>query len=101
MGLLLNQSSGLVSQDTAEIIGIWLALPGNIFLALIAIVLIPLVFSSIVGGLSGASSGNELRSVGLRLGRVILATTTIAAAIGVALAQWLRPGLPCPVGLAG
>ena len=93
LGLLLNQSSGLVSQDTAEIIGIWLALPGNIFLALIAIVLIPLVFSSIVGGLSGASSGNELRSVGLRLGAFILATTTIAAAIGVALAQWLRPGL--------
>jgi Na+/H+-dicarboxylate symporter len=92
LGLLLNQSSGLVSKETAEIIGVWLALPGNIFLALIAMVLIPLVFSSIVGGLSGASSGDELKSVGLRLGAFILATTTIAAAIGVALAQWLQPG---------
>jgi len=93
LGLLLNQSSGLVSQETAEIIGVWLALPGNIFLALIAMVLIPLVFSSIVGGLSGARSGAELRSVGVRLGAFILTTTTIAAAIGVALAQWLQPGL--------
>lgn len=93
LGLLLNHSSGLVTQETAEIIGVWLALPGNIFLALIAMVLIPLVFSSIVGGLSGASSGEELRSVGFRLGAFILATTTIAAAIGVALAQWLQPGL--------
>ena len=93
LGLLLNQSSGLVSQETAEIIGVWLALPGNIFLALIAMVLIPLVFSSIVGGLSGARSGDELRSVGVRLGAFILATTTIAAVIGVALAQWLQPGL--------
>src|SRR6056297_1584713 len=93
LGLVLNQSSGFVSQDTAEVIGVWLAMPGNIFLALIAMVLIPLVFSSIVGGLSGAASGEELRSVGLRLGAFILATTTIAAAIGVALAQWLQPGL--------
>jgi Na+/H+-dicarboxylate symporter len=93
LGLVLNQSSGLVSQDTAEIIGVWLALPGNIFLALIAMVLIPLVFSSIIGGLSGAASGKELRSVGLRLGAFILVTTTIAAAIGVALVQWLQPGL--------
>ncbi|MGR3322262.1 MAG: dicarboxylate/amino acid:cation symporter [Pseudooceanicola sp.] len=93
LGLVLNQSSGLVSQETAEVMGIWLALPGNIFLALIAMVLIPLVFTSIVGGLSGAASGAELRSVGLRLGAFILGTTTIAAAIGVALAQWLQPGL--------
>lgn len=93
LGLLLNDSTGLVSQDSAEIIGVWLALPGNIFLALIAMVLIPLVFASIVGGLNGAASGEELRSVGLRLAAFILATTTLAAAIGVALAQWLQPGL--------
>ncbi|MFA8443967.1 dicarboxylate/amino acid:cation symporter [Yoonia sp.] len=93
LGLLLNQSSVLVRPDTAEIIGIWLALPGNIFLALIGMVLVSLVFSSIVGGLSGAASGRELRSVGLRLGAFILATTTGAAVLGVALAQWLQPGL--------
>ena len=97
LGLLLSESAGLVAPDTAEVIGIWLALPGRIFLALIAMVLIPLIFSSIVGGLAGAGSGEELRSVGLRLAAFILATTTVAAVIGVALAQWLQPG----TGLAG
>ncbi|PVH27247.1 dicarboxylate/amino acid:cation symporter [Pararhodobacter oceanensis] len=97
LGLLLSESAGVIDPETAEVIGHWLALPGRIFLALIAMVLVPLIFSSIVGGLSGAGSGEELRSVGLRLAAFILATATAAALIGVALAQWLRPG----VGLAG
>ncbi|WP_165937667.1 dicarboxylate/amino acid:cation symporter [Antarcticimicrobium sediminis] len=97
LGLLLSESAGLILPETAEVVGHWLALPGRIFLALIAMVLVPLIFSSIVKGLSGAGSGDELRSVGLRLAAFILATTTVAATIGVALAQWLRPG----VGLAG
>ncbi len=92
LGLLLSEPTGLMPPDTAKWVGHWLALPGQIFLALIAMVLIPLIFSSIVGGLSGAGSGNELRSVGLRLAAFILATTTAAAAIGVMLAQWLSPG---------
>ncbi len=97
LGLLLSETTGLVPPDVAEVIGLWLALPGQIFLALIAMVLIPLIFASIVGGLSGAGSGEQLRSVGLRLAAFILMTTTLAASIGVALAQWLRPG----EGLAG
>ncbi|MDX1743834.1 MAG: cation:dicarboxylase symporter family transporter, partial [Ruegeria sp.] len=54
LGLLLSEPAGFVPPDTAEIIGHWLALPGRIFLALIAMVLVPLIFSSIVEGLSGA-----------------------------------------------
>ncbi|MFX0543310.1 dicarboxylate/amino acid:cation symporter [Roseovarius sp. S4756] len=92
LGLLLSDATGWIQPDTAEMLGHWLALPGRIFLALIAMVLIPLIFSSIVGGLTGAGSGEELRSVGLRLAAFILSTTTVAAAIGVALALWLQPG---------
>ena len=92
LGLALSEGAGLVGRDTAEVLGLWLALPGRIFLALIAMVLVPLIFASIVGGLAGASSGAELRAVGLRLGGFILLTTTTAALIGVGLAQWLQPG---------
>ena len=55
-------------------------------------VLVPLIFASIVGGLNGAQSGAELRSTGLRLAAFILATTFAAAWIGVALARLLQPG---------
>ena len=92
VGLLLSEGAGLIDPELAEVIGLWLAVPGRIFLALIAMVLIPLIFSSIVGGLAGAGSGAQLRAVGLRLAGFILLTTTLAAAIGVALAQWLQPG---------
>ncbi|WP_296762699.1 dicarboxylate/amino acid:cation symporter [Sediminimonas sp.] len=92
LGLLMGEGAGLVAPGTADSIGMWLALPGRIFLALIAMVLVPLIFSSIVGGLNGAGSGAELRAVGLRLAAFIVLTSTVAAAIGVMLAQWLRPG---------
>lgn len=92
LGLLLSDATGLVEPQTAELVGLWLALPGQIFLALIAMVLVPLIFSSIVGSMNGAESGAELRAVGLRLAAFILMTTGLAAVIGVLLAQWLEPG---------
>ncbi|MCG6114720.1 MAG: dicarboxylate/amino acid:cation symporter [Mesorhizobium sp.] len=92
VGTLLSPDMGLLDAATAEQLGAWLALPGQIFLGLIAMVLVPLIFASIVGGLNGAQSGAELRSTGLRLAAFILATTLAAAWIGVALANWLQPG---------
>jgi len=91
-GAALSPEAGLLAPATAEQLGAWLALPGQVFLGLIAMVLVPLIFASIVGGLNGAQSGAELRSTGLRLAAFILATTFAAAWIGVALARWLQPG---------
>ena len=79
VGFALGPAAGLVPASTARTLGAWLALPGKLFLGLIAIVLVPLVFSSIVGGLAGTPSGNVMRRIGLRLGVFILATTAAAA----------------------
>lgn len=92
VGALLGPDFGLLAPERAEALGGWLALPGQIFLGLIAMVLVPLVFASIVQGLNGAGSGAELREIGLRLGLFIIATTLLAAWIGVGLVEWLRPG---------
>jgi Na+/H+-dicarboxylate symporter len=91
-GIALGPEAGLVSASTARTLGAWLALPGKLFLGLIAIVLIPLVFSSIVGGLAGAPSNEVMRKVGLKLGAFILVTTAVASWIGITLARLLRPG---------
>ncbi|WP_160170916.1 dicarboxylate/amino acid:cation symporter [Lutibaculum baratangense] len=100
LGIPLGPDVGWVEPRTAELIGAWLALPGQIFLGLIAMVLVPLIFASIVGGLTGASSGGELKVIGGRLAAFIVTTTFAAAWIGVLLARWLKPGdsmmLPAP-----
>lgn len=99
-GMLLGPTAGLVQPAVALMIGNWLALPGQLFLGLIAIVLVPLVFSSIVGGLAGAPSNQALRQLGVRLGLFIVGTTFLSAWIGIWLTQLIAPGrgLELPVG---
>ena len=92
VGVLLGPTGGLVPVATATTLGSWLALPGKLFLGLIAIVLVPLVFASIVGGIAGAPSNDTMRKVGTRLGLFIIVTTAVAAWIGLTLAQFFRPG---------
>jgi len=91
-GAVLGPDVGWLGPATAEAVGAWLALPGQLFLGLIAMVLVPIVFASIIGGLTGAHSGAELKSIGLRLTAFILVTTFAAASIGVGLALWISPG---------
>lgn len=91
-GAMLGPDTPWLSGQTAERLGAWLALPGRLFLALIGIVLVPLIFSSIVGGLTGARSSAELRSIGGRFAGFVLVTTFAAVWIGVLLASWLKPG---------
>lgn len=102
VGFAMGPAAGLIPPSTARTLGSWLALPGKLFLGLIAIVLVPLVFSSIVGGLNGAPSSGAMKKVGLRLGAFIVITTAAAAWIGVMLAQMFQPGrgLEAPVASA-
>lgn len=91
-GILLGPTTGWVPAATANVIGDWLALPGQLFLGLIAIVLIPLVFASIVSGLAGVPSNKAMRKLGVRLGSFIVSTTFVAAWIGIYLARIFEPG---------
>jgi len=92
VGLLLGPDLGLISRESAEVIGTWLALPGRMFLGLIGMVLVPLVVCSIILGIGGAASGEQLRQIGGRLALFIITGTAIAATLGIALAQYIRPG---------
>lgn len=91
-GFVLGPDTGLLTAQQGETLGLWLALPGQLFLGLIAMVLMPLIFASIVGGLAGAASGSELKAAGLRFGIFVLGTTVVAAWTGIVLALWLEPG---------
>ncbi|MGD8718961.1 MAG: dicarboxylate/amino acid:cation symporter [Candidatus Zixiibacteriota bacterium] len=91
-GVLLGPSAGLVSEETSRVIGDWLAIPGNIFLTLIQMIVIPLVVSSIIGGLAASENMDQLRRLGLRLVFYFLATTSLAITIGIGVSLVIAPG---------
>lgn len=91
-GIALGPSVGWVSPGVAGTVGSWLALPGQIFLALIQMIVVPLVFASIIRGIAASEDIEQLRRVGLRTVAFFVATTTVAIVIGIALAYLIEPG---------
>lgn len=91
VGILMGPDVGLVAKKQAMITAEWIALPGEIFLRLIKMVLVPLVFFSIIRGLGG-SNIKELRRVGPKFLIYLLCTTTFACVLGIGLANLLEPG---------
>ena len=92
VGYLIGPDTDLVSREASDVIASWLALPGNVFLGLISMVLVPLVIGSIIQGLNGSQSGDELRSLGSRFLVFVVVTTVLAAALGITLAERFQPG---------
>ena len=92
VGAVLGPDLDLVSRRTAALVGAWLSLPGQLFLGLVAMVIIPLLACSIILGIAGAGSGASLRALGWRLTVFIAVTTAAAAALGAALVALLTPG---------
>lgn len=92
IGILLGPSVGWVRPEVANIIGNWLALPGQLFLTLIQMIVIPLVFASVIRGLSASENLEQLRSIGIRVVIYFVVTTAIAIMIGMAVALLIKPG---------
>ncbi len=91
-GALLSEQAQLVPPNIAAVIGPWLALPGKLFLNLIALVLIPVVVISILQGINAAPHGDALKRTGVFFAAIVLITTGAAAVLGVLLAQTIQPG---------
>ena len=92
MGFVLGPELGWVSERVATTLVQWMALPGKLFLALVQMIVVPLVFASIVGGLGASDDTEQLRSLGLRAAAYFTLTTATAIAIGLGLAYTLSPG---------
>lgn len=91
IGLMLGPNANVLDRQTAVITAQWLALPGDLFLRLIKMILIPLVFFSILRGLGG-SNVKDLASIGPKFLVYLLCTTTIASSVGLLLANIIQPG---------
>ena len=92
-GLLLSPSAfALVSSETAFKIAPWIALIGNIFLALIKMIVIPLVLSSIILGITSAKSVEILRKMGLIIAPYFIFSTLFAVTLGIIITNLINPG---------
>jgi Na+/H+-dicarboxylate symporter len=91
-GVILGPSVGLVDAETGATIGSWLAFPGQLFIATIQMIVIPLVVASVVRGLAASENLEQLRKLGVRVTLFFVVTTALAAAIGLWIGGVINPG---------
>ncbi len=91
LGVLINPAMGVVSQELSASMGSWLNLPGEVFMKLVQMVMVPLIFASIISGLVSNVSDN-LKSFGIRLFLYFVFTTVVAITFGIILALIFKPG---------
>ncbi|MCA9490416.1 MAG: dicarboxylate/amino acid:cation symporter [Myxococcales bacterium] len=93
-GLLLNLagSEGLLDRHDvlfAGAVGEWV---GKVFLALLNMVVVPLVASSIVSSFTGLGGQGGMGRIGARIGGYYMLTSVLAIATGILLVNLIRPG---------
>ena len=91
-GILLGPDLDLVSASAVKNITDWLALPGQVFLAIIQMIVVPRVVASIVRGLAANNNPDAMKKNGIIAVLFILFTTALAATIGIVLALNIQPG---------
>lgn len=79
--------------DISETYMPWIAFPGDLFIAILKMVIVPLVLSSVILGVAGAGSMETLGRMGLRLIPYFILTTAIAITIGLTFTSIIQPGL--------
>lgn len=91
LGMILNPSTGLISEDFSLSLANWLDLPGQLFMRLVQMIMIPLIFASIISGIVSNTPEN-LKTFGLRLFLYFVFTTVVAITIGLAVTLIMKPG---------
>ena len=91
-GMVIGPEFGIVEKETAEIITDWLSIPANLFLKIIQMIIVPLIFASIIRGLTSSGSLEQLQKLGLGISLYFIATTVIALTIGILLVITIEPG---------
>lgn len=91
-GIALGPDAALISAERSKSITDWLALPGNVFLAAVQMIVIPLVVASIIRGLAAGENVSQLREIGVVVMLFFVGTTGASIALGIGLSLLIRPG---------
>jgi Na+/H+-dicarboxylate symporter len=91
LGIAINPANGWVSASTSTVLADWLDLPGQVFMRLVQMIMIPLIFTSIVSGIVSNTS-DKLKSFGVKLLLYFVGTTVVSIGIGLVLTLLMNPG---------
>lgn len=91
LGIAINPRNSWISESISLTLASWLELPGQLFMKLTQMVMIPLVFTSIIIGIV-ANNMDKLKSMGLQLLAYFVFTTAISIIIGTVLSLIINPG---------
>ena len=94
MGMGLGILWGLVSVWTGseEFTINWIKPWGTIFLKLLKLIAVPLIFVSLVKGISSLTDITKLSRIGYKTIVIYIITTVFATTVGLALVNILKPG---------
>ncbi|EOQ89602.1 transporter, dicarboxylate/amino acid:cation Na+/H+ symporter family protein [Leptospira yanagawae serovar Saopaulo str. Sao Paulo = ATCC 700523] len=92
-GISLNPEFGLVTSESIQPYLVWFKLPGDIFLNLLQMIMIPLVIVSIALGVSSLKNLRDLWSLGSKTLLYFIFTTIVSVSIGILLTTTTKPGL--------
>ena len=93
IGLVLAVVVGLVAgPESLPFIKLWIAPIGTIFINLIKMMIVPVVFTSLVVGMTSLGDTTTLGRIGVRTIAIYLVTTAIAILIGFVVAGIGTPG---------
>jgi len=76
-----------------------IAILGDIFIRALRMVIVPLIVSSIISGVTSIGSGRSLGRMGLKTFGYYISTSLLAILVGLFLVNLLRPGVGADVGL--
>ena len=96
--ILSPHGIALFNEALTKDIAAWIALPGAIFMALIKMIVIPLVVSSVSLAVVGSENLSRLKTTGLGAIFYFVTTTIIAVVIGILVASIIKPGNFVPEG---
>jgi Na+/H+-dicarboxylate symporter len=97
-GMVLGVAAGYVCHASASDAAAAKAMAGyfsiitDIFLRLIKMIIAPLVFATLVSGLAGMESGQDVGRIGLRTVGWFICASLVSLALGLVLANVLQPG---------
>jgi Na+/H+-dicarboxylate symporter len=98
-GLLLGVGAGVALRSAGEQGAYWaqdavswIKVAGDFFIAVIKMLVVPLVFLTMVSAVVSMGRLKKLRQIGFKAVFVLLITSFIAAAIGIGLALYFKPG---------